>query len=58
MYNYVMPQYAATFLSSGSRITVGNVMTCFLMCKAKINMPNTCARIMSVFLLCLIEQIS
>ena len=58
MYNYVKPQYTATSPSSGSRITVGNVMTCFLECKAEMNTANTCAHIMSAFLRRLIEQIS
>lgn len=58
MYNYVKPQCTDTLCSSGSRITVGNVMTSFLLCKAEMNMPNTCIDNMSVFLLCLIEQIS
>lgn len=58
MYNYVKPQYTATFPSKVRGITVGNVTTCSLMCRAEMNTPNTCAHIMSVFLLCLIEQIS
>lgn len=58
MYYYVKPQCTATFPSSGSRNTVGNVATYFLMCKARMNTGNTCPRIMSAFLLCLIEQIS